>query len=402
VSADTAVRCLWFAVVLLAAPLARADQRVEMIDARSTKGELVAITDEAVELRIEGKNTTLPRSDVAEIWFADAPDAIDQSGGALVTTAAGDVLNARWIAGGADELAFDNPLAGKVGIKFSLARAIYLPGPGQTARHVINKSRELKMPAPTTDALIIDQKDKGWTPVSGVLVGIGLDKVAFRWKDADRTIDRSSVRAIRLAAVEKPPSQSAGVLIGRQGCRVAFSTLETKGKVVAVETLGLGPREIPRDRVAAIQFHSGRVVKLTDLTPVSVKEVPFFDMKFPFRVNRAVSGKPLRLAGETYAAGLGVHSFCELTYDVAGRYKSFIALVGIDDAVRPAGSAALTFLGDGKPLCEPLELTGRTGPAWVRVENLAGVRQFTIRVDYGPDGIDVADHVNLVAPRFIK
>ncbi len=69
--------------------------------------------------------------------------------------------------------------------------------------------------------------------------------------------------------------------------------------------------------------------------------------------------------------------------------------------MRPAGSAEVTFLGDGKPLGKPITVTGKDAPKPVRL-SLAGVKKLTVRVNFGPDKLDVADHLNLAAPRLIK
>ena len=115
----------------------------------------------------------------------------------------------------------------------------------------------------------------------------------------------------------------------------------------------------------------------------------------------SVSGHPLTLGKRTYGTGIGMHSFCELRYDLGARFSSLIAAVGIDDAVRPGGDARLTFLGDGKELTAPLRLTGKDKPETVRLK-LSGVKILTIRAEFGQDGLDVADHVDLAGARLIK
>ena len=74
---------------------------------------------------------------------------------------------------------------------------------------------------------------------------------------------------------------------------------------------------------------------------------------------------------------------------------------GIDDSVRPAGRASLVLLGDGKPLAEPFLLTGKDEPVGIRV-SVEGVKKLTVRVEFGPDKLDVGDLVDLVEPRLIK
>jgi hypothetical protein len=173
--------------------------------------------------------------------------------------------------------------------------------------------------------------------------------------------------------------------------------------LLAVSVAGLGERKVPRDAVAAIRLKSTNSVNLTDLTPAGVKEHGFFQTEtpFPYRVSRSISGQELRLGGRTYRTGLGLHSFCELTYRIDGAYSTFVATVGIDDAARPGGNAVLTVLADGKNLGEPLRLTGKSDPAAVRAD-VKGVKQLTLRVDFGEGGLGVSDHVDIVAAPLIK
>lgn len=391
----------WGGVVLLLVSVAGAQERLETLDARAIDGRLIRLDAERAVL-LEGKTRRdLPRADVAEIALAPAGDPMARRGRGVIVTAAGDVLSVTALTLADGRLAAGNDLLGPVALKLSAAAAVYLPASGQTAAAVRRRVRALKLPDATKDALIVERDKKPWTVAAGVLVAMGPKKITFRWKDASRTIERGTVRAVRLARVGKAQPRGTGILIGRDGDRVAFSSVAIDEKTVTVVSLGFGERKIPRGRVAAIRLHSDRVVSLSDLQPAAVKEVPFFDTKFPHRVDRSAGGRALRLGGRTFERGLGLHSFCELTYDLGGAYKTFVAAAGIDDAVRPAGDATLTFLGDGKPLAKPFRLTGRTEPIRIRL-SLVGVKRFTVRVDYGKDKIDAADHVDLAAPRLIK
>jgi hypothetical protein len=374
---------------------------VRTIDARTLAGRVVAISADELRLKADDKVRSIPRDEVAVVALGGSRDPLGARGEDVLTTTAGDVLLVRALRLADNVLSFDTPLADGVTLKLNAARRLYLPGPARAVGFVRSEIARLKLPEPNRDTLIVQQEKGRLMPVEGLLVAIGPEKITFRWQDADRTIDRSEVRAVRLPEVSKPPPSPAGVLIGRQGCRLAFASLTFDGKSFVVGTFAAGRIEIPTARVAEVRFRSKRVTPLVDLKPTAVREVPFFDMKFPHRVNRSVGGGPLRLAGETYDEGLGLHSLCELTYELDGAYRLLVAKVGIDDAVRPAGSAALTVLGDGKPLGEPLTLTGRGPPADLRID-VRGVKRLVVRVGYGPDGIDAADHVDLIAPRLVK
>jgi endo-alpha-N-acetylgalactosaminidase len=106
----------------------------------------------------------------------------------------------------------------------------------------------------------------------------------------------------------------------------------------------------------------GLFVYLSDLTPTNVKQN--FPREYTYEVevwgykkDSSVTGGKLRLDGRAYDKGLGVHSYCELTYKLGGGFKEFKATIGLDDSVRTLGEpgfGAVVFqvLLDGKPAKE--------------------------------------------------
>jgi hypothetical protein len=250
----------------------------------------------------------------------------------------------------------------------------------------------------TRDTLIVVQPT-AWVSVEGVLRSIGEKSAVFNWKDADRSIGREKIAAIRLTPLAEH-AKSIGRIKLTDGTVLAVSEVAFDGKVWTVNTISLGKLQLPSAKVAGVKMHSDRVISLADLTPLEVKEYGMFDKVYHYKTHRSVGGGPLRLGAETYSAGLGLHSFCELTYALGGKYVRLVALAGIDRSVRPAGDATLSFLADGKLIGKPIRLQGKDEPTPIRVD-LAGVKRLTIRVDFGQDKLDAADHVNLASPRLI-
>jgi len=98
----------------------------------------------------------------------------------------------------------------------------------------------------------------------------------------------------------------------------------------------------------------------------------------------AGDGRPLTLAGQTYAKGLGVHADSEVGLALGGRCRTFAAVLGVDDEVGDQGSVRFRVLADGEELFASELLTGASAPVPVRVP-LDGRDQLTLRVDQGPD-----------------
>jgi hypothetical protein len=76
-----------------------------------------------------------------------------------------------------------------------------------------------------------------------------------------------------------------------------------------------------------------------------------------------------------------------------------LAVVGIDDRVRPGGNVRLVIRGDGRVLFDEA-IRGTDEPRQLDV-NLAQVKRLQILVDYGED-LDVGDHLNLCDARVVK
>jgi hypothetical protein len=104
------------------------------------------------------------------------------------------------------------------------------------------------------------------------------------------------------------------------------------------------------DRIVSAQVMGGRVVYLTDLDFVSEEQSSFLNTAWPAQLNKNVLGQPLRIARNTYANGLGVHTQSTLTYQLDGTFNTLTFRVGLDDSAAPLGEAKASVVLDGKTL----------------------------------------------------
>ena len=114
--------------------------------------------------------------------------------------------------------------------------------------------------------------------------------------------------------------------------------------------------------------------------------------------NRSVSQQPLRIGGEMFERGAGVHavSLAEIALD--GRAQRFSASVGVDDVMSGKGSVEFLVVGDGMVLWRSGVMHGGDAARPVHVE-LSGVRKLQLKVEDGGDGIG-QDHANWAMARF--
>lgn len=116
--------------------------------------------------------------------------------------------------------------------------------------------------------------------------------------------------------------------------------------------------------------------------------------------NAPADGGPLRLGDTTYDKGLGVHARSEVTVDLNGAYDRFAAHAGIDEEKPDKGSVLFEVLGDGQVLARSGVL-GPTDEPYAFDVDVSGVRQLTLRVTDGGDGID-SDHADWADARLLE
>ncbi len=390
------------AVLVTAAPGRAAKWRVETADARILAGQLVSISADKVVIQTAKGLRELPVTDVVELVGGDKPDDIMKvSARAILQTAQGDALALTSVSYDGRKLVAVGGVVGRVEMPVEVARALYFPGAGKTPAELLKGYERMKLGDASGDRLLVTRTGAQDIAIDGVLEGIDDAKVTFHWKEQSRTVARKSVPMIFLAAVEAKQSGAVGTLIARDSSRIRFRSLTLKAGKFVIDSPAMGKITLPLAEASMIRLSSDNVVKLSDLKPTVVKEYGYFETTFAHRVNKSVAGKPLRLGGREYATGLGTHSHCELTYAIDAAFTAFVAVVGIDDEVRPNGDSTVTFLADGKALGEAFHVTGRDEPTSVRLD-LRGVKQLTIRVDFGPDGLGIGDHVDIVGARLVK
>ncbi len=409
-------RIAW-AILAFVLPAVAAAGQVRTIELLTVECEVVAIAGDDVTIATADGQRRISCDDISEVVLA--PDAYDpqadpmqRRGATTIVTVYGDVLDASVNGMAETVLSFDSSLTGRHEVDIRNVSAIYLSGRNERPGEIADACRQMEIDTGSSDRLLVRQPEGGDLSVLGALLSITDEPlsqgspirkttITFTWQGAERKMSAENVRAILLADVADREIPLAGHVIGADGSRIGFTAIELLGDEITIDSPALGTLTIARENVAAIRFVSHRVVHLADLDPTAVEERGMIIDPLAHRRNHSVGGGPLRLDGVIYATGLGLHSFTELTYDIDGEFSSFVAVVGIDDSVRPNGDAALTIYGDGERLIGPMALTGEAPGVTIRCE-LDGVRQLTIRVDFGDDGLGVADHVDLAGASLIK
>jgi hypothetical protein len=203
-----------------------------------------------------------------------------------------------------------------------------------------------------------------------------------------------------LARAPRPQSAYRQLVLAN-GARLSLRTAVMEGANVLGETLGGARLRVPLSVVAALNIYQGKAVYLSDLQPRRYEHTPFLGARWPFAVNRCVTGQDLRLAGGTYDRGLGLHSESRIAFTPPTGATRFEALVGLDELSGRSGHVRVKVLADDRPLLDPpAELSGTDPPRFLRLDLPPGARELTLVVEFGRRG-DVQDHVDWADARFI-
>jgi hypothetical protein len=204
---------------------------------------------------------------------------------------------------------------------------------------------------------------------------------------------------------KRVPKEPYPRVVLSDGARLSFTSLEFEagdkphlsGKVLTGSVV-----RFPLEDLLALDRRQGRTVYLSDLKAKSYEHTPYLDLSWPLVADAAVTGRALRVGGDVFDKGLGIHARSRVTYTLDGGYKRFEATVGLDAATGKRGRVKIEVLVDGKPQNLKLdrELTVKDPPLEIRVD-VVKARELTLIVDFGSRG-DVQAHVNWADARLIK
>ncbi len=267
--------------------------------------------------------------------------------------------------------------------------------------------RRLAGAARTRDTICLRNGDL----VSGVLTGLDNEKVEIEVEKKRVVMKMAQVAYLafntELVDTLRPKGVYARLVLtdalpGR-GARLSLTSAAcADGVTLSGTTVFRARLSVALADVAGLDLYQGRAVYLSDLKPSKYEHRPYLDTTWPYVVDGNVAEHDLAVGGSTYDKGISLHSHGRLSYRLAGPYRRFEALVGLDDKDGRDGSVRVRVLADGKvlDLGAERELTARSGPLAISVP-VEGVRELSLEVQFGALG-DVQDVVDWVDARLVK
>jgi hypothetical protein len=259
-----------------------------------------------------------------------------------------------------------------------------------------------KTSQPTEDMPLVVALDH----LEGILGDTASDTVVFEFDGLPaKNVSRSKVEGlIYHHARAAPRSNLVCQLVDLWDTRWNVKSLEIRQSELALVSSAGVRFSLPLNRIAKLDYSAANMVYLSELEPESQVWRPHvFSRVTPPSVSqwfRPRDKLPMLLKGQRYENGLTLHSRTRLTYRLSRGYDRFLATVGIDDRYRSEGHVFLQITGDKGVL---FESQVRGGENLLKLDlDIGGVRRLAILVDFGEDGTDRGDHLNLCNARLTK
>lgn len=114
-----------------------------------------------------------------------------------------------------------------------------------------------------------------------------------------------------------------------EGNSLVATKLAYDGSTLTLTT-SFGPKiALPQPTLARLDFNLGKLTFLSDMEPTKVVERSALGLPTPYRKDANLLGEQI-LFEKPHAKGISMHAYTELHYNLAGKYKEFKAILGVD------------------------------------------------------------------------
>jgi hypothetical protein len=368
------------------------DVTLVTVEGEEISGPLESLGAESI--RVKGRD--VPSGDLAEIRFRNARQAAKDL--ASLRFRNGDLLYGTVVSGGDKSLRFNSTLLGELDVKNDLLAGVAFPVKEPPAAEVLTQFFAVQS----------GDNDQVLAP-NGEMVNCFLNEmtnkeITYDVEGQKRSRPFDQMAAFRYAAL-KPFERMKGLLARVQlsdGSVLSGKLGTYQDKKLSV-TGGEGMTwNIHEAVILSVGFAGGRLVYLDELEPKAEQKplVGGAPVLFHWRKNLSASAGSLAIGRKEYLRGLGVHSFCKLTFQLEGKFTRFLADVGLDRAAGPRASCVWKVLADGQELKSGEAKAGE--PAATLKLPVSGVKILELVCDYGPDEDDAGDLLDWSEARLVK
>ncbi len=237
--------------------------------------------------------------------------------------------------------------------------------------------------------------------ISGFVAGMAPTGIIIDTGAGEATIAFAHLSAISLA------NPSTAVTSGKHfkvtlngGSKVTTKHLSLKKNALLLGMPNGQQLNINPHQMRSIEVFGARWVWLSTLDPISDHHTPMLSLPWPMKRDSNVLGNPLKVSGESFNYGLGVHSRSSVSYDLRGQYTEFVTFFGLDDSAGSLADVDVHILVDGRRLYEKPNVTAGVLHGPIRFD-IRQANHLELIVDFGERG-DVQDRFNWIESALVR
>ena len=313
-----------------------------------------------------------------------------------LTLTGGDVIHGRLGDGGSEVIVVETSALGRVSVP--LESVVALNTPRSLLPTYLDTVRWLdSTPVVMDDRILLTNGDI----VRGFITMIHDRNIRIDNGESEVEVPLRLVVAVRFAVSRKSaPDAIHGVATLRDGTRLTLTSMDWSGHRVRAKWQAGAVVNIAADKIVRLDIAGGRWEWLASHRPISAQNTPMLSLHWEPATNRNVLGGPIKVAGETFEHGIGVHSRSSLTYDLKESYNEFVTSFGIDDDSGPLADVTVLILVDGRRCLEERNIRRGKLLGPIRL-NIAGAKRIELVVDFGENG-GLQDRFDWVEPALIR
>lgn len=406
---------LFALAAIVASPLhAQSKWTLTTADFRSKQVDLVSIDEKGATF---ADKSVVPFEQLLlldrELDPSQQQQGADGGGGGgkfILSLAGGDQFRGEPVKLDGETLQWDSPAVGQMRVPLrqvtSLTRAAATPQ--QQAAAVADDEQ------PTEDVITLANGDS----LRGIITDISAEGVTVQSGGNETPVPLEGIRSVRFAATagaSSPAQQAAGRAFRIRlddGSVITAPQLRAAANDTLIVSLAGGAgggeenaatRNLPLSSVTSIEQLNGPVTWLSSRAPGESVQTPLLDTARPARMDRSVTGKPIRFGERTYTRGVGVAPYSRITWPIdaesRGDYETFRTQYAIEGAGQYADVTVRIKLDD-KVVHERQKVrAGELSP--VVLVPLGDAKSLTLEVDFGGN-YGVQDRFNWIEPALVK
>lgn len=338
------MNALRFAVLMLIALIASnagADE-LKTITGKSLSGTLEKISDTEVVMSVAGKSVSTPMSQVLDIGIRPWKTAPSSPKFSEVHLLDESILYCTKVTFGAKDVQLE--LTSGVTVRVPVAAlAAYLRDAHEP---IFRKQWISQLNDKRRKDRIFVVRDGNLAALEGVFGVVDEKSQTIQFKlDVGKEITPSlaNIQAMQFIPTNPQADVVLCKVIDVDGNLLVASKIVFSGGQIAVTTPFGQKTSFDVKLVARIDFNFGRLTYLSDLDG-KISDVALLGGFNPIRKDANLDGYPIMLHDKKYDKGLSMYSGVELEYNLAGKYKDFKAVLGVDARIADEGQGKVTLI----------------------------------------------------------